>query len=288
MGPARSLRPPETIFLCYFGYTAALASILQLPRAILGGVVTLLCVAALFAFLIWLESRHRAVAGVLRDWIPLGLVIVAYREMDWFTRIHPHTLESGWQAIDRALLGRYGLRTAIEAAGWPVPLYLEMCYVLVYATGFIMLGVVYAERRRDAVDRVLSLYLIGTLLAYALFPFFPSDPPRLLFHEFGPGITTPVRTLNLWLVNGGGIHSSVFPSAHVSAAFSAAFALLLFLPERRWVGCVMLWYASSVAIATVYGRYHYVVDAVAGVAVSVAAALAVLLFLRFIRTAESG
>jgi membrane-associated phospholipid phosphatase len=273
---ARALRLPEIIFLSYFAYAAMLASVMGLPRALdafalLGGA------AGLIAILVFADRTN-----MVRDWVPLGLVIVAYREMNWFTRSHErHTLEQGWQAIDRMVLGRSGLRGAIEWAGAALPLYLELCYLLVYATGFVMMWIVYAARRRDVVDRVLAVYLGGTLLAYALFPFFPSDPPRVLFTELAPGIDTPLRHFNLWIVSGAGIHSSVFPSAHVSSAFSAAFALMLFLPERKWAGWGMLIYACSVAVATVYGRYHFAVDALAGIFVSTtAAAVAMAVFRR--------
>jgi membrane-associated phospholipid phosphatase len=85
-------------------------------------------------------------------------------------------------------------------------------------------------------------------------------------------VTTALRRFNLWIVNGYGIHSSVFPSAHVSSAFSAGWALLFYLPERKRFGWAMLIYAISVAVATVYGRYHYGVDVLAGLGVSVLAA----------------
>ena len=70
-------------------------------------------------------------------------------------------------------------------------------------------------------------------------------------------------------MNHYGIHASVFPSAHVSSALSAAWGLLATLPARRlWMGWAMAIYGCSVAVATVYGRYHYAVDAVAGAALS--------------------
>jgi membrane-associated phospholipid phosphatase len=123
------------------------------------------------------------------------------------------------------------------------------------------------------------MYLAGTLLAYALFPYFPSDPPRTLFGGSDmPNIVTPLRQFNLWIVSGYGIHSSVFPSAHVSSAFSAGWALLWLVPHRKGFGWGMLAYAGSVAVATVYGRYHYAVDALAGFGVSAIAALTILLF----------
>jgi membrane-associated phospholipid phosphatase len=48
--------------------------------------------------------------------------------------------------------------------------------------------------------------------------------------------------------------------------------MFLIKPARRMWGWVLLAYSVSVAIATIYGRYHYAADALAGFAVSVAAA----------------
>src|SRR5260370_39962707 len=139
----------------------------------------------------------------------------------------------------------------------------------------------YVWRRRDLLDRVLFVYLFGTLLAYALFPVFPSQPPRTVCPGADlPGMTSAFRRFNLFLVRGYGIHSSVFPSAHVSSAFSAAWAVLLFVRSQRRVGWAMLIYAVSVSLATVYGRYHYAVDAVAGLGISLVA-LAVGIWIRW-------
>jgi membrane-associated phospholipid phosphatase len=105
-----------------------------------------------------------------------------------------------------------------------------------------------------------------------LFPYFPSEPPRIAFTGTDlPQVVTLVRRLNLWILGGYSIHSSVFPSAHVSSAFSAAWGLMATIPERRWIGWLMAVYAILVAIATVYGRYHYAVDAVAGLGISLLA-----------------
>jgi hypothetical protein len=56
---------------------------------------------------------------------------------------------------------------------------------------------------------------------------------------------------------------------HVAAAFSAAFGMRRALPERKWVSCSLLIMACLIALATVYGRYHYTADAVPGFAVAV-------------------
>jgi membrane-associated phospholipid phosphatase len=68
-----------------------------------------------------------------------------------------------------------------------------------------------------------------------------------------------------------GIHTSVFPSAHVAGGFSAFFGMWSALPERKWVTRFLLAMATLIATATVYGRYHYLADAVAGFGMAVLA-----------------
>lgn len=256
------MRSSEWLLIGYFSYVAVLS-----PHFSTLAIVFL--AAALMAVLARCDGEFFNIA---RDWLPLAWTLVAYREMDLFTPATlDHHLERAWIVWDRAILHGWTL------GAWPSS-YLEFCYLLVYAVGPATVAILYFARRRERVNQVLLLYLLGTLLAYALFPFFPSNPPRTLFAGSDlPSVLTPLRRLNLWIVNGFGIHSSVFPSAHVSSAFSAAWALLLYLPERKRFGWTMLIYAASVAIATVYGRYHYAVDAVAGLGVSVVAAAVVLL-----------
>ncbi len=49
---------------------------------------------------------------------------------------------------------------------------------------------------------------------------------------------------------------------------SAAWALFALVPERRRYAWIALAYAICVAIATIYGRYHYTADVLAGILVS--------------------
>jgi membrane-associated phospholipid phosphatase len=129
---------------------------------------------------------------------------------------------------------------------------------------------VYGQRKRAA--SFTFTFLLGIYLAYAQFPFWPSEPPRAVFPgEDFPAYLTVFRKFNWWLLGGYGIHTSVFPSAHTAGAFSAAFAMRRLLPEKPWVGSFLLTLAVLIATATVYGRYHYAADAVAGFAMAVAA-----------------
>jgi hypothetical protein len=53
-----------------------------------------------------------------------------------------------------------------------------------------------------------------------------------------------------------------------AAKSTAAWGLLDTIPNRRWIGKTMAIYGICVAIASVYGRYHYAADAAGGIAVS--------------------
>jgi len=282
VGTLKALRSSEWLLIGYFGYVAAIIRAFPLDPQVkwLALAVFVLVASQLVVFAVAESFGSQEFFSIARDWIPLALTLIAYREMDWFAPLpRNNDLELHWLEWDRRLLYDAGLQRAIEWLGAWLPGYLELCYLLVYAVGVFSVAVLYAQRRRELVNRLLVMYLAGTLLAYALFPYFPSDPPRTLFGGSDmPNIVTPLRQFNLWIVSGYGIHSSVFPSAHVSSAFSAAWGLLWLLPDKKRFGLLMLAYAVSVAVATVYGRYHYAADATAGFGVSVIAALMILLF----------
>jgi membrane-associated phospholipid phosphatase len=252
----------EKLILAYFAYVTGVAVILLDEPAPAAGIAI---IAALAVYLL------RRTPPLVRNIAPLALTLLAYRSMDLFKTLpHPHTLENSWIRHDRLLLA--WLRPAIEALGPVGPAYFEFCYLIVYAVSLFSLALLYRHGRRDQAPRLWFAYLAGTLAAYALFPYFPSDPPRVVFPGAdNPTVPTLFRHLNLAIVGNAGIHSSVFPSAHVSSAFACAWGLRATLPGRPWIWRSMAIYAASVAIATVYGRYHYTADALAGVAISLVA-----------------
>lgn len=231
-------------------------------------------IVAALALVVYADSlRRKRLLSMVRDWVPLPLMLLAYREMGWFAPSHhTYALEKTWIVWDRVLLHDWGLKALIELSGSMLPSILEVSYSLVYAIGPFCMAMYYVAGRRERMDNFLYLFLLGTLLSYAQFPFWPSEPPRTVFPgEDFPSLNTVFRQFNQALLGGYGIHTSVFPSAHVSAAFAAAFGMMCFLPERRWVGRLLLLLAISIATATVYGRYHYAVDAAAGFGVSLIA-----------------
>jgi membrane-associated phospholipid phosphatase len=266
-------RLSERILAAYLAYTSVLALAFPLlpgQRArVLASNAGVLCASALLARL---KAWHRLDA-VLRDWTPLAIMILCYHQMGWFARpLLEHGLETSWVAWDRTLLYGLGAKAAVESLGPVIPWILEASYILVYALPVFMMAMIYAYRRLERSDELLTIYILGLCLSYGQFPFWPSEPPRTLFPgQDLPVYWCPIRSFSVWMLAGQGIHTSVFPSAHVSGAVAAAFAARRIFKDKPWLRRGVPVYAALVAIATVYGRYHYAADAAAGAVVGAAA-----------------
>jgi membrane-associated phospholipid phosphatase len=283
----KRLRASEKVVLGYFAYASIAATAFQV--AVSQGLT--MAVLNIITGAVILEFRSRGNGKVapdriqwlpaVRNWFPALMIVLAFREAGALCL--PDTnyqLDQVFEQWDLLLLhSRLVLGILRHGAPW-IQHYLEFCYLLCYPMvplgfGALLLGMRRRERRGSgvaterAIDRFWTTILLAALATYALFPFFPSTPPRLLFHDLpGPAVAPLLRKVNLWIVGNYGIPSSVFPSGHVAAVTATALAVRAELPR---LGIVFLVLAASITAATVYGRYHYTADAVVGALIAIAA-----------------
>src|ERR1043166_7206924 len=225
------LRRSEQVLLGYFTYTAVMGmtfGVHPLNRVELLAINVAIGLAFLF-----LVARAPLDAE-WRDGLPYPLSLLCYREAGWLSSVVArHNLEQRWVVWDRLVLDTWHGRSAVEAFGASIPNLLEGAYLSVYVIAPMMIASLYALRRRGEADRLWTALLLGLMLAYIQFPFWPSEPPRAVFPGSDmPNYFTRLRQLNLFLVGNYGIHSSVFPSAHVSGAMAGALTLRRVLPDR--------------------------------------------------------
>jgi membrane-associated phospholipid phosphatase len=293
------LRVAEKVVLGFLAYAllASLAFPLSLRQRVILAGLNLLAAGALLALgRLGQETRSKFLAAV-RDWFPAVLILVAYRESGLFLTPDPtHRLDYLFIRWDRVLLESPLVLSVLTLLSPWLQRYLEFAYLLCYPLVPLGLGALYVARASrqqpvpslpprqpesgsrhglQSAERMLDHFWTSVLLAvltcYVLFPFFPLTPPRVLFHDVpGPAVDPFLRKMNHWVLNRYSVQACIFPSGHVAAVTAVGLAVRAYLPR---LGVLFLFVAASIAVATVYGRYHYAADALAGALVGLAAFL---------------
>jgi len=290
------LRIAEKALLAFFAALLIASLTLSVPGATVGVLAVLnVIVGCLIVALSKddLVERSRIVSPI-RDWLPALLMLLAYRESALFIKPDPaHRLDHLFIMWDRTMLHSRWVEWALHSCAPWLQHYLEMCYLLCYPLVPLGFAALYLARRSITAqreprgsgpvadpyneplhaavmfDKFWTAVLLATLFCYAVYPFFPLTPPRILFDDV-PGPTVPplLRNMNLWVLDRLSVQACLFPSAHAAAVTATALAVRAYRPRLGILFCIA---ALSVAAATVYGRYHYMADTVAGVLVGVVA-----------------
>ena len=122
--------------------------------------------------------------------------------------------------------------------------------------------------RREGAGRAAALIMVAFYICYSTFLWFPVAGPRYLFplaHNAATAILPARFTQDL--LNNAAAWGTAFPSSHVAAALTAS--LSAWAAWRTW-GAVLGVAAILLTFGTVYGQFHYAVDALAGVLVAAA------------------
>ncbi|HEU4391811.1 MAG TPA: phosphatase PAP2 family protein [Blastocatellia bacterium] len=212
-----------------------------------------------------------AASSTVRDWLPAPLMLLVYWLSGCFFTEADEQFQAKLQALDRWLLQPILGNPGVLKPGWLAAL-LELAYLFCYALVPLGVAVLYFAGKQQHVDAYWAIVLPSTYSCYVLLPFFQTYPPRLLeSHDSREGQANGlVRTFNLAILDKASITVNTFPSAHVAATMSSAFALMGQVPH---FGVVFLIIAIGIAIGAVAGRYHYTADALLATAIAGAVVL---------------
>lgn len=269
------MRKSEWINLFYFSFFIAFVWLRPYSPKRRWIVTGIGIVGIAVVFLLVLSSRilPPLSATILRDWVPVGLMVLAYWQPGILFVSQNTRLQALLQKLDRKILSAAGFLKFPSDRPLVATLYqfTELAYLLCYPLVPFGLALLYSAGMAEYTDEFWATVLSSSYLCYALVPLTQTLPPRSL--PDGDASATRwsrLRILNLWILRHASIQVNTFPSAHVAASLAIALVVLRFLPAA---GLVLLGLAISIGIGAAAGRYHYVVDVIAG------AALAILVFL---------
>ncbi len=222
---------------------------------------------ALLALLAPRMRTRGGVLGLLGDFYPLLLTVLLYGAIGHVNRALGISHDGQVQGWEEWLFGGQPSRDWIRASNSPVlSTALHASYLSYY---FILAAaplVPWLLGRRQEAARVVLLIMTTFYLCYAVFLLYPVAGPRYAFPQAQNAATgVPLARLTQGLLDGAAAWGTAFPSSHVAASVVAALAAFRVVPA---LGAVLVPLAALLTLATVYGQFHYAVDALAGLAVA--------------------
>jgi membrane-associated phospholipid phosphatase len=217
----------------------------------------------------------------IHDWSAFALVVFTYKQLYFIIgpihqrRDYDHFL----MALDRAIFKTNPTEWLAQLSNPFLTEVLQIAYSIFYVF-FIAVGVELYRRQNLSEFRYFRFTVVyGFFISYVGYFFLPAVGPRFTLHDFSridvelPGLflTPHLR----WFINicesiHSGISNSiaiasaqrdVFPSGHVMLTLVAVFLAYRYtLKIRHWL-CLA---GILLIFATVYLRYHYVIDLIAG------------------------
>jgi membrane-associated phospholipid phosphatase len=201
-----------------------------------------------------------------RDWyVPAFLIFIYLENRRLIPFINPHDFDSLFIRIDRFIFLGHDPTVLIEKLTNPVlSEFLQLSYASFYFIPFTLALFAYLKRSRLDFHIIVSTILMGFYLSYLGYYITPVIGPRYTLDHFQSFPLTGVYTFGFvrnLLTQVEGMMMDCCPSGHT------LISLLTVLLARRYFRPFFLissiW-AFIVIFSTVYLRYHYVVDLIAG------------------------
>ena len=287
----RVVSPTEFVTLAFIVLVIILTIIFQDKLDAAGIVIytTILLVTIIIVNYIRSRSNSKVVRAVHTFYI-IPLVILVFKTVEKLSfALHGRDYDNVLIGIDRTIFG-------VNPTVWlyehfpNIPLFTEimqLCYFSYYIIPIILATEFFIRRRqiksndyyRDELETLRFILVYGLLTSYVVYISLPGIGPRFTLHDFWsitkelPGVllTEPIR----WFINvaenirvgmtsaqaAQAVTRDVFPSGHAQLVVLEMILAFRFKARARWL---ILFLGLGLIFSTVYLRYHYVIDVIAG------------------------
>ncbi len=265
--------PVDRVILPYLALTGLLilAYLPRIPEA-----PTLLALHLAGILLVMASMRYPGrVSWVFRHWYPLPYVASCYKEM---AILIPPIRGAG---MDRQLANWdyriWGVHPTVWLERWQVPAlteFLQIIYSIFVPMVLLVAYLIWKQRRYLEFRYYAFLIAMGFLASYVGYFLVPVRGPRFLLHALQH---TTLQGLWLFQCLQGALdklesaHYDCFPSGHTELTVLACWGSRQISNRLFWA---YLCYTLCIIFATVYLRYHYTIDVLAGLVLAFALLIA--------------
>ena len=288
------LSPADKVVIGYVAIIAALILIFShriphWPQLIIGhalavAVVVLIAKLGQFAHSspdarVSASVRQRIVA-LARGWYPVALIPITYKELSYLIPlIHPRDYDTEMARIDRWM---FGVDPTVWLERITQPLLtdiLQISYATYYFLPIILGAVLWRKGWFDRFHFFVYIIALGFYTSYIGYISVPVIGPRFLA-EIKNAQSFPLsgfllggelfRSIRETLDRAEGITRDCFPSGHTELTLLVLYYARKFHLRTFWW---LLPAGSALILSTVYLRYHYVIDVLAGAVFALAVIL---------------
>lgn len=280
-----NLRLEDAVALAFFIITFAFRLIFTELRGATVGPADVLVIIPAVVVLLAKELVHYFFAGgsrsgaesdlgvfarpyweIVRDWVPFLIILLMYYSL-WGDATHllvTHDRDSTLMAIDQRL---FGFQASVALQRFITPAltsWMEFAYTFHLFNIPIVACFIYLCRPRARFREMMVGLLVVSFLGLAGYILVPAIGPLYTLHsQYTVPLDTPIAVLNrqMEFMDFARIRRDVFPSLHVAISFVVW--LYAWRNSKR-----LFWILSPIILSlwasTVYLRYHYLIDCVAG------------------------
>ncbi|MEJ2052787.1 MAG: phosphatase PAP2 family protein [Calditrichaceae bacterium] len=216
----------------------------------------------------YLSDRYRY-GWMLAHVLPVLLYTFIYTEAGHLIHlIHTGWFDSFFSLVDKAVFG-VNLGLWVEQFDYP---WLNEIFRIGYGSYYflVIFGVLihFISRNRQNSLRLITTITTAFCISYLLFILFPTQGPRFYHRNlYSTGMDGLFfSSLQKTIIAKGGFQGGAFPSSHIAVSLLVLFSLFKNHRKAFWIFTP---FNLLLIIGTVWGRYHYAIDGVAGITLSI-------------------
>src|SRR5262249_47175374 len=226
--------------------------------------------AAAAGMLVALAGSSSGLWGLLRHWFGLIYLPLCYKEVPYLVpalRLQPADFTlANWDLM----MWRVDPVFRLSAPQMPALVELLQAVYALFIPGVLGLAILLWWRKSREEFRYGAFLLVATfLISYLGYLFFPARGPRFMpyaaFHPALHGLWT-FNFLQGLLDSLEGVQYDCFPSGHVAVVLVGCYIARQISGRVFYAFSV---FAALITFSTVYLRYHYVIDVIAGIALAI-------------------
>ncbi|MFN8358414.1 MAG: phosphatase PAP2 family protein [Candidatus Kapaibacterium sp.] len=226
----------------------------------------------------WNRTNHNTFLDILHNFYIVALMLLIFKQMFFYIPvIHPHDYDYLLIAWDKAIFGVNPTQWLYQFRHPLLTEILQLCYMSFFFHAIVQGIEMYVTGRKAEVKTIARMIAFGLFVSYFLYLVMPAVGPRFTVHEYSSiNQELPGMWLTEWfrtVVDSGDnialgelhpiavVNRDCMPSGHTMITLMNIIIAFRFRSRLRWVFLVV---GSLLIFSTVYLRYHYVVDVLAG------------------------